>query len=165
VILDALDRLMHGRTSLMIAHRLSTIRSADLIVVVNRGRVAEVGSHEELLTSGGLYYQLYEAQHGEVAAIEAEHLLRKQAEGLVNGEVVVSTNGEGTDGATEHVNGGGLDREVIDSLARAVRQRIRISLANGDTPEQGVNDDATEPNGDHAGGDAPPPEADRGPTP
>jgi ATP-binding cassette, subfamily B, bacterial len=165
VILDALDRLMAGRTSLMIAHRLSTIRKADLIVVVNRGRVAEVGSHSELLTRGGLYYQLYEAQHGEVAAIEAEHLLRKQVEGQVNGEVVVAANGEGPTEAADHVNGGGLDREVIDSLARAVRQRIRVSLANGASPEQGVNGDAAEPNGDHAEGDTPPPEADRGPTP
>jgi len=169
VILDALDRLMVGRTSLMIAHRLSTIRKADLIVVVNRGRVHEVGSHDELLTRGGLYYQLYEAQHGEVAAIEAEHLQRKMADG----QLAVSTNGDGHDDGNGlpngHGEGSGLDREVIDSLARAVRRRIRVSLANGEStpaehPEQGVNGD-TAPNGDHAGDDAPPPEADRGPTP
>jgi ATP-binding cassette subfamily B protein len=62
VILDALDRLMVGRTSLMIAHRLSTIRDADLILVMNDGQITEQGSHEELVTRGGLYSQLYRAQ-------------------------------------------------------------------------------------------------------
>jgi ATP-binding cassette subfamily B protein len=62
VILDALDRLMLGRTSLMIAHRLSTIRDADLILVVNDGELVEQGTHDELITSGGLYAQLHDAQ-------------------------------------------------------------------------------------------------------
>jgi ATP-binding cassette, subfamily B, bacterial len=62
VILDSLERLMAGRTSFMIAHRLSTIRHADKIVVVDRGRVVEQGTHEELLARGGLYRQLHDAQ-------------------------------------------------------------------------------------------------------
>jgi ABC-type multidrug transport system fused ATPase/permease subunit len=62
VILDSLERLMAGRTSFMIAHRLSTIRHADKIIVLDRGRVVEQGTHEELLASYGLYRQLYEAQ-------------------------------------------------------------------------------------------------------
>ena len=52
VILDALDRLMVGRTTFMIAHRLSTIRRADMILVVDHGRVVEQGTHEELLRPG-----------------------------------------------------------------------------------------------------------------
>ena len=64
VILDALDRLMVGRTTFIIAHRLSTIRHADLIVAMDRGRVAEVGTHEGLLEREGLYRQLHEAQIG-----------------------------------------------------------------------------------------------------
>jgi ABC-type multidrug transport system fused ATPase/permease subunit len=62
VVLDALDRLALGRTSFMIAHRLSTIRDADIIVVIQAGRIVEQGSHEELLRNGGLYHQLHEAQ-------------------------------------------------------------------------------------------------------
>jgi ATP-binding cassette subfamily B protein len=62
VILDSLERLMAGRTSFMIAHRLSTIRHADRIVVLDRGRVVEQGTHEELLAFYGLYRQLHEAQ-------------------------------------------------------------------------------------------------------
>ena len=62
IILDSLERLMAGRTSFMIAHRLSTIRHADKIVVIDRGRVVEQGTHEELLARDGLYRQLHDAQ-------------------------------------------------------------------------------------------------------
>ncbi|HEV3409307.1 MAG TPA: ABC transporter ATP-binding protein [Chthoniobacterales bacterium] len=62
VILDALDRLMLGRTTFMIAHRLSTIRNADVILVMNAGRLVEQGTHEELLAQGGFYKQLWEMQ-------------------------------------------------------------------------------------------------------
>jgi ABC-type multidrug transport system fused ATPase/permease subunit len=64
LILDALDRLMEGRTTFMIAHRLSTIRHADLIVVLNHGEVVEQGTHDELLERDGLYQQLWETQIG-----------------------------------------------------------------------------------------------------
>lgn len=62
VILDALDKLMLGRTSFMVAHRLSTIRDADKILVIDGGRKVEEGSHADLLTRRGLYYQLHLAQ-------------------------------------------------------------------------------------------------------
>jgi ATP-binding cassette subfamily B protein len=55
-------RLMENRTSLIIAHRLSTIRDADLIVVMENGRIAETGSHEELLALKGIYHRLYMTQ-------------------------------------------------------------------------------------------------------
>ena len=61
-IREALERLMEGRTTLVIAHRLSTVRDADVIVVLDRGRVAEQGSHDELLANGGLYAQLVRTQ-------------------------------------------------------------------------------------------------------
>jgi ABC-type multidrug transport system fused ATPase/permease subunit len=64
VILDALDRLMVGRTTLLIAHRLSTVRRADLILVLDHGQLVERGTHEELLNSGGLYKQLHDLQSG-----------------------------------------------------------------------------------------------------
>jgi ATP-binding cassette subfamily B protein len=62
VILDALDDLMEGRTSFMIAHRLSTVRHADQILVLDKGRVVERGTHEQLVAHDGVYHQLYLAQ-------------------------------------------------------------------------------------------------------
>jgi ATP-binding cassette subfamily B protein len=58
----ALDQALEGRTSLVIAHRLSTVRNADLILVVDGGRVVQSGSHAQLLAQGGLYADLYETQ-------------------------------------------------------------------------------------------------------
>jgi ABC-type multidrug transport system fused ATPase/permease subunit len=63
VILDALDRLMEGRTTFMIAHRLSTIRRADIILVIDKGKLVEQGTHESLLVQGGLYHQLHTMQN------------------------------------------------------------------------------------------------------
>ena len=58
LVQEALARLMRGRTTLVIAHRLSTIEHADRVVVMDRGRVAEQGSHQELMQAGGLYARL-----------------------------------------------------------------------------------------------------------
>jgi len=62
LIQDALKRVMAGRTSIVIAHRLSTILAADMILVMDRGRIVERGTHEELLVTGGIYSQLYETR-------------------------------------------------------------------------------------------------------
>ncbi len=62
LVQEALERLMEERTTLIIAHRLSTVSGADQIVVLDRGRVVESGSHGELLDRGGLYYELIETQ-------------------------------------------------------------------------------------------------------
>ena len=59
----ALQPLMEGRTTIAIAHRLSTIMNADVIFVIDRGRVVEHGTHYELLALGGLYAQLYDEQY------------------------------------------------------------------------------------------------------
>jgi ATP-binding cassette subfamily B protein len=59
---QALDLAMEGRTSIVIAHRLSTIRNADLIIVIDQGRVVQRGRHEELMSEGGLYAELYRTQ-------------------------------------------------------------------------------------------------------
>jgi ABC-type multidrug transport system fused ATPase/permease subunit len=66
VILDALERLMAGRTTFMIAHRLSTIRKADKLLVLDQGRLVEQGTHDELLENGGLFRQMYDLQAGTV---------------------------------------------------------------------------------------------------
>jgi ABC-type multidrug transport system fused ATPase/permease subunit len=79
VILDALERLIEGRTTFMVAHRLSTVRDADLIIVVNHGRIAELGSHERLMARDGLYKELHDAQQATgrrraTAAVSADGL-------------------------------------------------------------------------------------------
>ncbi len=61
----ALERLMHGRTSVVIAHRLSTIRNVDRILVLHKGKLVEDGSHEELLARRGFYHRLYQLQFAE----------------------------------------------------------------------------------------------------
>ena len=63
LIQQALQRLMHGRTSIIIAHRLSTIRQVDRILVLHKGRLVEEGTHAELLAANGLYSRLYELQY------------------------------------------------------------------------------------------------------
>lgn len=65
LIQDALERLMTDRTSLVIAHRLSTVKAADMILVIDEGRLVESGTHDELLARGGLYATLYETQFRE----------------------------------------------------------------------------------------------------
>lgn len=64
LVKDALGRLMSGRTTLVVAHRLSTVRQSDTIVVLERGRIVEQGSHDELLAIGGRYAQLHLTQAG-----------------------------------------------------------------------------------------------------
>jgi ATP-binding cassette subfamily B protein len=84
LVQEALRPLMHGRTTIAIAHRLSTILAADVIFVLDRGRVVERGTHAELLRQGGLYAQLYEQQFrgGEVEAECEDGVV------LASGEVV-----------------------------------------------------------------------------
>jgi ATP-binding cassette subfamily B protein len=75
---SALEAVMEGRTALVIAHRLSTIRAVDRIVVFHRGRVVEVGTHDELIAKGGVYARLYRLQF---AVEEIERVTGDAAEG------------------------------------------------------------------------------------
>jgi len=114
VILDALETLMQGRTSFMIAHRLSTVRGADLIVVMHHGEVVEHGTHEELIARDGLYYQLYEAQTGRAARIEAEYAIA-QAEGKSSEEAAEIAMAAGA----------AAESEAADALAAAEARLAR----------------------------------------
>jgi ATP-binding cassette subfamily B protein len=67
LIQRAMADLRRGRTSFVIAHRLSTIRNADTIVVMDRGRIVEQGSHDDLMAAQGFYYRLYQSQFDESA--------------------------------------------------------------------------------------------------
>ena len=62
-----MHKVMENRTSIVIAHRLSTIRDSDLIVVMDRGRIVEEGTHNELLEEKGKYYELYMTQYAGIA--------------------------------------------------------------------------------------------------
>ena len=70
LIQDGLHKLMAGRTSILIAHRLQTIAEADRILVLHHGKVAELGSHDELLAAGGIYATLYELQFQDISLDE-----------------------------------------------------------------------------------------------
>lgn len=64
IVQEALDSAKMGRTCITIAHRLTTIQDADLICVVNEGKVIEMGTHTQLLNQKGLYYNLHSLQQG-----------------------------------------------------------------------------------------------------
>ena len=81
LIQRALQRVLQGRTSIVIAHRLSTVRNADKIIVLNRGRLVEMGTHEELLAIEGVYERLYAVNYGLISEPVA----------------TIDSNGEGSD--------------------------------------------------------------------
>ena len=60
-----MDKLMSGRTTFVIAHRLSTVRNSDCIIVLEKGRIIEKGTHDELIALGKRYYQLYTGKKGD----------------------------------------------------------------------------------------------------
>jgi ABC-type cobalamin/Fe3+-siderophores transport system ATPase subunit len=110
VILAALERLMEGRTTFMVAHRLSTVASADLILVVDGGRLVEQGSHEQLLARGGLYAELHEAQTG------------------ARGRAAAAVSSDGLSELTGAVAGGG------EIAGRALSELAQAMAAEGQDP-------------------------------
>ena len=94
LIQRALQQVLKGRTSIVIAHRLSTVRNADKIIVIDRGSLVEVGTHEELLALGGVYERLYAVNYGLISEPVA----------------AIDTNGDGR----EALRGGGLAPVTAD---------------------------------------------------
>ena len=80
-IRSALERMVEGRTSVLIAHRLSTVQRADTILVMHKGQLREMGSHQELLANRGFYWKLYQLQYKdqEIAAVAAPSPARSEA--------------------------------------------------------------------------------------
>jgi ATP-binding cassette, subfamily B, bacterial len=99
VILDALERLMVGRTTFLVAHRLSTIAGSNLILVVNRGTIVECGSHEALVGTDSLYARLYEAQNGDSHRRRAAaNISTDDLAGLTTAFVAGQESGDGVSG-------------------------------------------------------------------
>jgi len=81
LIQEALDRLMEGRTTFVIAHRLATVRRADLILVMEDGRIVQRGRHAELLAQGGLYREIHDLQllqQKDYLEAEPEEILKEE---------------------------------------------------------------------------------------
>jgi ATP-binding cassette, subfamily B, bacterial len=123
VILDALERLAAGRTTFMVAHRLSTVLGADLILVVNHGEVVEQGTHEELLQSGGLYAQLWDAQQGARRGRAAAALSAGDLSEMTAAVTAASETGEPVHG------------RPLAELARAMLAREGATATDGEPGE------------------------------
>ena len=126
VILEALGRLMEGRTTFMVAHRLSTIRNSDLILVVNHGAIVEQGTHEELLDAGGLYGELHDAQHGAP---------RRQAAAAIGADGLSELTKAIAEGRER---GGDVSGPALAELARAMATRDADGAALADDGQEAV---------------------------
>jgi ABC-type multidrug transport system fused ATPase/permease subunit len=127
VILDALEDLMENRTSFMVSHRLSSVRDADLILVVQDGRIVEQGTHEELLEQGGTYRQLHDAQTRQ----RRRRNRREAAAGNGAGHNGSPHQGEETV-EREDAEAGDFDMALHASQARVQAHAREEALAAGD---------------------------------
>jgi ATP-binding cassette, subfamily B, bacterial MsbA len=130
LVQEAIEELCRDRTTVVIAHRLSTIRKAHQIVVLEKGKVMEVGNHEELLSKRGLYYRLHEMQFGERKEMEEDSNKNQVSYALRN-------HLNGLFGSIQLLNDGFVDnseeqQELIDESYRsAVRLLKTIELYEG----------------------------------
>ena len=94
LIQENLDKVMEGRTSLIIAKRLSTIRRADKIVILSKGRIAQIGTHLELLSQPGFYRNLFESQFAEE---DVERALNLELAGIDDNDLERRCKAKGSD--------------------------------------------------------------------
>ncbi|HYN87311.1 MAG TPA: ABC transporter ATP-binding protein, partial [Ardenticatenaceae bacterium] len=127
VILEALDRLMVGRTTFMIAHRLSTIRHADVLLVINGGELVERGTHDQLLERGGLYRQMHAAQIG-----KASHK-----------RVPILADAHGTNGANGHAPEGINATEALDMEVEPVAETTIMVAPDARDLREGLDELST----------------------
>jgi ATP-binding cassette, subfamily B, bacterial len=118
VILEALDRLMIGRTTFLIAHRLSTVRNADVILTLDQGRLVEQGSHADLLRNKGLYKQLHDLHTG---------MLRRRFRPLTPGtaSTALADGGGGTPYDVEW-----LDHQIPARMAAGRENSVTVYVKN-----------------------------------
>jgi ABC-type multidrug transport system fused ATPase/permease subunit len=141
VILNALDRLMVGRTTFIIAHRLSTIRRADTVLVMEHGRIIERGTHAGLLRENGLYAQLYHIQSAALRETEEDEPSTTVAEWILDGrtgvaheEIVAAAMAANADGVIDSLPQGydtviGAGGVRLDSQQRQALALARTMLA------------------------------------
>ena len=84
---SALERMVQGRTSVIVAHRLSTVQQADRILVMHKGQLRELGTHQELLGQRGIYWKLYQLQYKDQEVQSA-----RAADGLLDAKLAVGTD-------------------------------------------------------------------------
>jgi len=136
VILNALDRLMAGRTTFIIAHRLSTIRRADQVLVIEDGCIREQGTHRELMLQNGLYAQLYHIQSAALRETEEAQPARSVVDWIVDGtpyvaheEIVAAAMAANADGFIQELPNG-YDTLVGDGgVQLSADQKQRLALA------------------------------------
>ena len=124
-IRTALERLMQGRTTFIIAHRIQSLMNADLILVLDGGRVVQHGTHDELMAQEGMYRQIYDLQ----AKIEDE--LTQELSGDRSQETGVRSQGQETDDRSLHLitEGGHSGGSECDRIA-GVSERLRLGHAH-----------------------------------
>lgn len=137
VVLQALERLMEGRTTLMIAHRLSTVRRADQILVLHHGELVQRGTHDELVATEGLYHELWAAQsgQGELPAGEAQ-----PPPSPVPSEEVVAPLPRGRDRACGNRSGSGADGNPDISNGKHAERGQPAHPGDGGGPCQSADD-------------------------